>query len=164
MQLDLAAQWPQILDYVDRAMKANMHVAVGTVSPDGEPTVTPIGSLVLNSDPSGLFLERFPRRLGANAEQNKNCCILVENTSLWGMLRTFRRHGHIGLKLYGQFGERRPATAAEIARVNARLPFHTAKMARMLLGEAPQVRDVAITRAEAIGFKLDRAAGTITAM
>jgi hypothetical protein len=163
VQLDLDRDWPAILAYVDQAMKATYYVALATVDPDGVPTVTPIGSLVLNADRTGFFLERFPRTLGRNAEQNKNFCFLAENTRKWQILQQVRKGGYFGVKLTGVLGERRPATPADVTRINHRIRFTRRKRAeQMLLGDAPQVRDLTVTRGDAIILGYDKANRTFT--
>ncbi|MDR1767951.1 MAG: hypothetical protein LBR32_05935 [Propionibacteriaceae bacterium] len=164
MQLDLTRDWPEIASYVDRAIKASKHVCLGTAGPDGRPTVTPIGTLVLNGDCTGLFLERFPRSLGRDADYNRQVCVLAEVTKLGQLWRQFRRNGWIGLKLYGELGDRRAAAPDEISRILARLPIRTPKTQRLLLGESPQVRPLRITRAEAIAAQLDKASGIFRAI
>jgi hypothetical protein len=158
MQLDLAQDWGKVRAYVRRAMSASFYVSFATVNQAGQPTVTPLGSLILNDDPTGLFMERFPRSIPANAEHNRHFSLLAENTKLRAILRQLRGDGWFGVKLFGELGERRPATAAEIARIQARVPFTKLKrFRRMLFGGTVYVRDLTFTRAEAIILRVDKA-------
>jgi hypothetical protein len=155
MQLDPERDWPAITAYVEGAMRAARHVTLATAGADGQPHVTPIGSLVLGPPTRGLFLERFPRRLAADAATNPRFALLAEDTRLWQLLRHFRGDGWFGLKCYGELGERRAATPSEIDRLAARISRHgRARVKRLLFGQAPQVRDLTVTGAEAISLAI----------
>jgi hypothetical protein len=162
MKLDLTTDWPKIAAYVDQAIKANFFVAFATVGAAGEPAATPIGSLVLNDDPSGVFMERFPRSLPAHADDNPNFCLLAENPRLPALLKQFRGDHWYGLKLYGQFGAKRPATADDIDRFRRRLHLRWFRRAEhLLISGTVYARDVTFTRAEAIAITYDKAAGRL---
>ncbi|MDR1825055.1 MAG: hypothetical protein LBR27_06960 [Bifidobacteriaceae bacterium] len=163
MKLDLVTDWGKVRAYIRRAMNASFHVAFATVNEAGEPTVTPIGSLVLNGDPTGLYMERFPRSIPANAEHNRHFCLLAENTRVGAIVKQLRGEGWFGVKLYGLLGERRPATLAEVKRIQARVPFTKLKrFQQMLFGGTVYVRDLTFTRAEAVVLKVDKATRQVT--
>jgi hypothetical protein len=162
MKLDLTADWPQVASYVDRAIKASFHVTFATVGAAGEPTATPIGSLVLDDGPSGLFMERFPRSLPAHAEHNPDFCLRAENTRPLALLRQFRGDHWYGVKLYGRFGPKRPATDQDIARFRRRLHLRWFPRAeRILMSGTVYARVLEFTRAEALVVTLDQATGQV---
>ncbi|MDR1833539.1 MAG: pyridoxamine 5'-phosphate oxidase family protein, partial [Propionibacteriaceae bacterium] len=82
MRLDLEQDWGRAKAYIEKTLDKVFYVSLATVGPDGAPTVTPIGSLVLNDDRTGFFMERFPRSIPANARHNQNFCVLAENLKL----------------------------------------------------------------------------------
>jgi len=166
MRLDITTDWDKIRAYVAKAMDASYHVALATVSPDGEPSVMPIGSLVLNADPTRFFMERFPRRLAENAAANPRICLLAENTSLRALVKAARRpDAFFGVKLYGDLGDVRPATPDDVRRIKARLPLgKTTAIQRALLSGPVTVRDLTFTGAEALAVAVDRAAHTMTVL
>jgi hypothetical protein len=153
MQLDIVTDWKEICNYVDRATKAGIYVGIASVDAAGEPSITPIGSLVLNDDCTGFFLEKFPRRIGKNAEKNTHFCILAENL---GKLFLFKavltgKFKYLGIKLYGNFGEKTPATEREIALIKKKLPFSKLKrFSHLLFDGTPMIRRLQFTHCEAI--------------
>ncbi|MDR1712623.1 MAG: hypothetical protein LBR39_00465 [Coriobacteriales bacterium] len=164
MELDVHADWGRICDYVDKAMKAGIYVSLATVDADGMPTVMPIGSLVLDtSEPTGFFLEKFPKSIAANASHNPNFCILAEDTKLSHIIKELRGRGGglLGVKLFGTFGPRRAASAEEKARIKARLPLGKfVNLDKVLFAEGGEIRELTFSRAEAMSISVDEKAGT----
>jgi len=164
VELDLHSDWHRICAYVDKAMKAGIYVSLATVGQDGAPTVMPIGSLGLDADrPQGFYLEKFPHSVAANVPHNPNFCILAEDTKLGHILRQLRGRGDglLGVKLYGMFGERRPANEAEKTRIHARLPLSRLPgLDKVLFSADAGIRELTFTSAEAIALEIDRKAGS----
>jgi hypothetical protein len=164
MELDIQNGWPFIRDYFEKAVKASRFVSFATVSESGEPTVTPIGSLLLNDDQTGFYMERCPRSIPANAEHNRQFCVLAENTRLAYLARRLLGEGVLGIKLYGTLGEKRPASEIEILRIRRRLlfpsfsiPFGPAnRIETLLLSGTIFVRDLNFHRAEAVTLPFKR--------
>jgi len=159
MELDITTDWGKICAYVDKAMRAGIYVSLATVDKDGQPTVMPIGSLVLDeNDPAGFYLEKFPKSVAVNAGHNPRICILAEDTKIRHIFKELRGKGYgwLGVKLYGTLGQRHPATEAEKARIRSRLPLSRLPgIDKVLFGGGGEIRDLAFSRAEAITFKLN---------
>ncbi|MDR1791593.1 MAG: hypothetical protein LBR20_08120 [Propionibacteriaceae bacterium] len=163
MQLDVVKDWARAKAYLEKAMDKAFYVSFATVGADGVPTVTPIGSLVLNDDQTGFYMERFPRSIPANAAHNPNFCLLAENMKLRSAIKEFRNGGWGGLRLFGTLGEKREASAAEIGRIRDRLPFgHFKRGGGLLLANTVYVRDLSFRRAEALVAHFDRSSQTFT--
>lgn len=115
---DLASHWPEIRRVYNRALLAGLHATLATVGEDGTPHATPIGSLRLKRDCTGVYFEMFTRQMPANLAVNQQVCVLAVNSGKWFWIRSLMRGRFIeppGIRLIGNAGERRPATDEEIA-------------------------------------------------
>ena len=122
--MDLIEDWKLIRTHFNTSFKQNLHVSVASVDSENNPTVTPIGSLFLNSDCTGFYFEKFPTKLPENAKKNKNICVLAVNSSKWFWFRSLlkgRFKKSPALKLYGTLEEKREATDIEISRLQKRM-------------------------------------------
>ena len=60
MNLDLS-KWSLVKNVFSKAQKANMHVNIASVSIEGIPNITPIGTVFLNDDGTGFLLVVFKK-------------------------------------------------------------------------------------------------------
>ena len=114
--MSLESQWPQIRRAFGEAFASSMHFSVATVSPNGRPHVTPIGSVLLQEPGRGIYFEEFPRRMPSHFNGNARVCVLAVNSSRWfwlGALLRGRFPRPPAVRLYGEVGSRRRATAQE---------------------------------------------------
>jgi len=113
---ELKAHWPSIKAHFKRFIRKNSYVSLATVRPDGQPSVSPVGSFCLNNDCTGYYLEKFTTSVAKNADQNPRVTVLGVDAGKWFWLKSIYK-GRFdtvpGIKLYGVAGERRQATAAE---------------------------------------------------
>lgn len=126
MPLPITAEnWPSIRRNFRYGFATNLHVAIATVDADGQPNATPIGSFFLHrGDFSGFYFEIFSQSIPANARTNPKVCIMAVNSGKWYWLKSLlfgKFKSPPMTKIYGELGERRPPTAAEIERGNRRL-------------------------------------------
>lgn len=116
--MDINNDWPAIKRLFRKSFSSSFHYAISTITEDGEPHVTPIGSLILGPPGHGVYFEEFPSRLPANLEQNPHLCVLAVNSSRWYWLKSLLI-GHFGqmpaVRLHGIAGGTREATDKEIA-------------------------------------------------
>ena len=61
--MDIAEHWKDVKALFKESFKSSFHYAIATVNEDGEPHVTPIGSLILGKPGHGLYFEEFSRQL-----------------------------------------------------------------------------------------------------
>lgn len=152
--MDLFENWPTIKQVFRRAFRSSFHYAISCIDSDGEPHVIPIGSLILTTPGKGFYFEEFPRRLPEILQTNPRICVLAVDSSSWFWIRSlisgqFKRPPAIRLK--GQAGDLRPATAEEIARWQRRVRwFRGSKGHRYLWQGMTQVRDIEFDRAQNI--------------
>ena len=120
MRID--GQWKEIKELFRQSFKSSFHYAIATVNGDGEPHVTPIGSLILGEPGRGLYFEEFPTQLPRNLQNNKRVCVLAVNSSRWFWIKSLvggKFAGPPAVRLYGTVGEVREATEKEIDRPRA---------------------------------------------
>ena len=154
--MDIQTNWLEIRKHFNRSFRTNFHVSIASVDKDNNPTVTPIGSLFLNSNQTGFYFEKFPTTLPENSKHNKNICVLSvnSNTFFW-LISLFKGqfNRYPAIKLYGQLGNKRKATDIEIKRLNARM--RTTKWLKgnsYLWGKMEYVREITFTKAGKINL------------
>jgi uncharacterized protein len=154
--MDIQTNWLNIRNHFNQSFRTNFHVSIASVNIDGTPTVTPIGSLFLNSNQTGFYFEKFPTKLPDSSKDHSDICILGVNSSTFFWLISlfkgkFNRYPSI--KLYGQLGDKRKATDIEIQRLNIRM--RTTKWLKgnsYLWGNMEYVREIKFTKAEKINL------------
>ncbi len=139
-------QWNQIRRHFGRTFRSSLHYAIATVSEDGTPYVSPIGSLILLEDNRGFYFEYFTRRLPINLKKNQRVAVLAVDSSKWFWLTSlfrgkFRRPP--ALRLLGTAGVRRKATEREMALWKKRIrPFRGLKGYDLLWSDMDEVREI----------------------
>lgn len=155
--MNLTEDWPKIRKHFNQSFKSNLHVSIGSVDEDNNPTVTPIGSLFLNDNQAGFYFEMFPSKLPKYAQSNKTICVLGVNSSRWFWVKSlFKRRfdNYPAVKLYGQLGERRKATEKEISRLKRRMRSTKGlKGHKYLWGHMNMIREVSFQKGECINLK-----------
>ena len=138
------------------SFRSNFHISIASVDEHNNPTVTPIGSLLLNDNQTGFYFEKYPKKLPIHAEGNPNVCVLGVNSSTLFWLKSLFKNKfkeYPGIKLYGQLGAKRKATEHETKRLQRRM-----KATKLLKGNAylwchmQYVRDISFTKAEKINL------------
>jgi uncharacterized protein len=116
--------WPDIRRVVEVGQRSSLYCSIGTVDADGAPNVTPIGTVFLNSTPSGFFFDQYTTKLAAALSLNSAVCLLAVDSRRIFWLRSLlmgRFHSPPGVRLYGTAGPLRRATEAEWQRIEARV-------------------------------------------
>ena len=154
--MDIKTDWTSIKHHFSKSFRSNFYISIGSVDSENNPTVTPIGSLFLNDNQSGFYFEKYPSKLPIHAITNRNICALGVNSSKIFWLKSLFKgkfSNYPAIKLYGQLGERRKATAKEIIRLNRRLKITKGlKGNKYLWGKMEFVRDITFTKAEKINL------------
>jgi hypothetical protein len=144
--------WKKIRAHFTTSFSSSLHVSIASVDADNQPTVTPIGTLFLNKNQTGFYFEKFTFQLPRNAKTNKNVCVLAVNSSKWFWLKSLFKGKFIGepaIKLYGQFGEKRKATDAEIHALKRRMRFTSRlKGHHILWDDMNYIREINFSKAE----------------
>jgi hypothetical protein len=66
--MEIEADWQTIKKLFRHSFTSSFHYAISTVTENGEPHVTPIGSLILGAPGHGFYFEEFPSRLPRNLD------------------------------------------------------------------------------------------------
>ncbi|MEP2024525.1 MAG: hypothetical protein ABJH98_19605 [Reichenbachiella sp.] len=155
--MDLINDWPKVRKHFNQSFKTSLHVSIGSVDEDNNPTVTPIGSLFLNDNQAGFYFEMFPTKLPKHAKFNNNICVLGVNSSRWFWIKSLfkgRFDNYPAVKLYGQLGDRRKATDKEISRLKRRMRSTKGlKGHKYLWGHMDVIREVSFQKGESINLK-----------
>ena len=118
--LELTKDWPLVKRVFQRAQNTGLCHNFATVNADGTPNITPIGSLVLDSDqPSGYYFDVFNRSLGENLDRNPSLAILaVDSRKLYWLASFIKRKFSTppALRLIGSASHKQLATEEEIHR------------------------------------------------
>ena len=154
--MEIEADWQTIKKLFRDSFTSSFHYAISTVTENGEPHVTPIGSLILGAPGYGFYFEEFPSRLPRNLESNPKVCVLAVNSSRWFWLRSLIR-GRFkvppGVRLCGKAGEAREATDKEISLWQKRLrPVRFTKGHALMWRNMRTVRDIEFNRIEPINI------------
>ena len=155
LTLNLVDEWPAIRRLFRKSFASSLHFTIVSVSADGSPHASPIGSLVLDPETSkGTYFEVFSTGLAKNLQTNRNVCVLAVNSGLrfWvSSLFTGKFREMPAPRLYGTVSDRREATPDEIQRWNKKIRnLMWLKGARALWGNVRYVREIHFTRAEKV--------------
>jgi uncharacterized protein len=152
---DLVADWKQIRHIFIRSFFSSFHYAIATVSPDGTPHVSPIGSLILDTDkPEGFYFEIFVSHLRQNIEVNPRISVMATHSGLFFWLRSLiagKFSQPPAIRLHGTAGIRRPATQEEIRLWQKRVGIlRFLRGYKLLWGNLTYVREVRFHKFETV--------------
>ena len=154
--MDLHENWPQIRHLFSDAFRSSLHYAIATVGENGEPHVTPIGSLVLGRPGSEKKKKKFTRRMPRNLADGSRVCVLAVNSSRWFWIRSLfggRFRQPPAIRLYGTAGTLRAATPREIALWQKRVrPLRFSKGHALMWRDMDQVREIHFDRIEPVNI------------
>ncbi|MCA9935931.1 MAG: pyridoxamine 5'-phosphate oxidase family protein [Ardenticatenaceae bacterium] len=146
--------WAEIKQLFRNAFRSSFHYAIATVNENGEPHITPIGSLILGKPGHGVYFEEFPSQLPRNLKTNQHVCVLAVNSDRWFWLKSLIRGRFAeppAVRLYGTVGEVRPATPKEIQLWQRRVkPVSFTKGHAMMWRQMSTVRDIAFSHMEPV--------------
>ena len=81
--MEIEKNWGEIKELFHESFRSSFHYAIATVSDDGKPHVTPIGSLILGRPGFGFYFEEFSKNLPRHLGSNGHVCVLAVNSSRW---------------------------------------------------------------------------------
>jgi len=152
--MNVFEHWTDMKRVFRASFKSSFHYAVATVDRNGEPHVTPIGSLMLGEPGHGFYFEEFPTTLTRNLQVNKRICVLAVNSSKWFWLKSLllgRFTTPPAVRLRGTAGDTRDATDAEIARWQRRVrSVRFSKGHALMWARMSKVRHVEFTEIEPV--------------
>jgi len=129
--------------HIKHLVKKSFYCSIATVH-NGVPHCSPVGSVYLENDKQGYYLEMFTTAVQKSKATNPMGCILVVNTSVlfWlTSLFTGKFATPPAVRLLVEFGERRPTSENEKERFNKRVNiFKRLKGHGILWGRPAHVR------------------------
>lgn len=148
-------EWAQVRRVFNRSIASSLHCSIASLGPDGQPLVTPIGSVLLAAPGRACYFEVFSQGLGRRIAADPRVSLLAVDSrkaSWLGALFRARFSERPGVRLVGTASrERRLATETEIARFRKRIaPVARLRGARLLWHTLKWVRDVQVQRIDAI--------------
>jgi len=152
--MDLITNWNEVKSLFKKSFSSSFHFALATVTKNGEPHVTPIGSLILGRPGYGFYFEKFPRHLPSNLGSNKQICVLAVNSSKWFWLKSLvggKFTSPPAVRLHGVVGDLRDATDTEIILWQKRAKSVSfSKGHAMIWRDMSMVRDIKFNRIEPV--------------
>ncbi len=154
--MDIIKNWENIQRLFKKALSSSGHYAIATVTPEGLPHITPIGSLIFLEPGHAFYFEEYPKNLPHNLEENPNVCILAANSGFFFMLTSMIRgrfNSPCAIRLYGTAGPRRVATDREIDLWMKKVKvFKRTKGYKIVWDNMHVVRDLKFTDARCVYF------------
>lgn len=144
--MDIEGYWPKIKEVVNRGQRSTIYCSIASVTPDGTPHVTPIGTVFLRDDLTGYYFDHYTSALATNLDINPNVCVMAVDAGRWFWLKSFwlgRFVAPPGVRLYGEAGKLRPASSEEARLIQARVrSTRWLKGGRLLWSGFTHVRDI----------------------
>ena len=92
------------------------YCSIATVSKEGVPHVTPIGSVIIKTKDSGIFYEKFTKKIPENSKHNQLATIMFVNDGNWFWFKSLFKGGFKtppAIRMVIKFGELRQERAGE---------------------------------------------------
>jgi len=160
--------WQQVRATLRHAQSSSLHCAVASIGPDGQPHVTPIGSVMLGEPGHGVYLDVLNVELGRNLDRDPRVAVMAvdsgRRTWLTALLRG-RFDTPPGVRLLGTAGPPRPLTDGERDRFRrrVRLALRTKGGAQLWGRDGNyQARDLVIT--EVVPVRIPRMTSELWSM
>ena len=138
--------WETASGVFKRAFRSSFHYSIATVGPDGEPHVTPIGSVMLTEPGRGIFFDVFASHLSQHLDNDPRVCVMAVDTTKRFWLTAFARgrfDSPPAIRLAGTAGPRRTPTTEELQRWLRRVrSVRRFKGHSLLWGNRMHVRDL----------------------
>jgi hypothetical protein len=146
--------WKEVKVVFKKSFKSSFHYSIATVTENGEPHVTPIGSLILGKPGHGIYFEEFTKQLPNNIKTNKQVCVLAVNSSKWFWVKSLvsgRFSSPPAVRLHGTVGNIREATKKEIKQWQNRVKSVSfSKGHAMMWANMKMVREIEFTNIEPV--------------
>ncbi len=152
--MNITKDWALIKKTFHQAINSSGHYAIASIDKNGNPHITPIGSLMLGKAGTGIYFERFTRNMPKNFTHNKHICVLAVNGGKWFWLKAIllgRFSSPPAIRLSGKVGEKRPATQAELALWHKQVgSLSFSKGYKTVWADMDTVRDITFNEAKPV--------------
>lgn len=154
--MEIGKHWAEIRRLVERGQASKLHCSIASISPEGMPNITPVGTVFLRDDQTGFYFDKYTNHLAKNIETNPHICLMAVNAGKFFWLRSFligRFASPPGVRLYGTAGPLRPATPEELHDIQERVrPSRWLKGSRLLWTDFTHVRDIQFTAFRPVSY------------
>lgn len=154
LKMDIRDNWKEVKDLFNDSFKSSFHYAIASVTENGAPHVTPIGSLILGKPGFGFYFEEFTSHLPKNYQTNKQICVLAVNSSRWFWIKSLvmgRFSNPPAVRLHGVVGNLREASETEIKLWQKRVGRASfSKGYEMMWANMKTVREIEFTKIEPV--------------
>ncbi|MFC4257606.1 pyridoxamine 5'-phosphate oxidase family protein [Marinobacter lacisalsi] len=144
--MDLQKNWPGILEVLGNARQSNRFFSIATVDADGNPHVTPIGHVFFRDDMTGYYFDAYSKAMPKNFEHNRRICLMGVNSGTGFWLKSLFRgqfDSAPAVRLFGEVGEARDATAEEVEKLQKRIGITSRLKGHQLIwSDLDRVRDM----------------------
>ena len=154
--MKITDDWQTVKSALEQGQASSIYCSIATTNSDGTPHITPVGTVFLREDQTGYFFDHYAETLGRNIDQKSDVCIMAVNVGRLFWLRSLLKGRFVappGVRLYGNVGPLREATAEEITRIEKRVkPSKWMKGARLLWTNFTHVRDIEFSHYKPITY------------
>ena len=154
--MDIQEHWPQILEVLRHAKRSNRHFSIGTVTPEGNPHVTPIGHVFFRDDATGYYFDAYSTAMPRNFASNRRVCLMgVDSRPQFWLSALYRAQFSAapGVRLFGEVGDARNATADEVRELERSIrATRFLKGHKLLWGGLARVRDIRFDSFAPVGY------------
>jgi hypothetical protein len=141
-------EWALVRRTVARSIRSGLHCAIASRDPDGNPHLTPIGSVILTDVGKGFYFDIFNQELGRNLSSDSRVTILAVDSGKLMWFRSLVKGTFVrppGVRITAEVGEPRPSTADEVSQFHRVVgPMLRTRGGQLLWSRLPRVRDLKI--------------------
>jgi len=152
--MEINTHWPLVKKIFKQSFSSSFHFSIATVDKNGQPHITPVGSLILGKPGHGIYFEAFTTKLQNNLKTNNHVSILAVNSNKWFWLKSLfkgRFSEPPALRLQGEAGELREATEFEIELWHRRVKaFKLTKGHKIMWKDMTMVREITFSKIDPV--------------
>jgi len=154
--MDINEAWPEIKSVFRKSFRSSLHFSIASIDPNGDPHITPIGSLILGMPGKAIYFEEFTQKLPEYCAIRNNVCVLAVNSNKLFWLKsliTGNFNKPPAVRLYGKLGKRRMATEEEVKLWQKRVGvFKLTKGHKLIWKAMNTVREIELNSFEAVNL------------
>lgn len=134
--------------HIKNLIKNSLYCSLSVVTKQGYPHSSPIGSVYLEDEHKGYFIELFSKSCSDQA--GNKACIMAVNTSMWFWLKSLFRGRFAtppATRLLVTIGERKKISAEEMSRFQRKVkPFRRLKGYQLMWASASYIRPFTVDK------------------
>ena len=152
--MKIETHWKTVKKVFTKSFSSSFHFSIASIGENGNPHITPIGSLILGSPGNAIYFEEFTSQLPKNIIVNNHLCILAVNSGKWFWLKSLIKGKFSeppSLRLHGEAGVLRDATEVEVKLWHKRVKTVSfTKGHKLMWRRMSKVREVKITKIDPV--------------